>query len=85
MLTRPDAVQPVIGGTKIAARVAEARNREWFESRYDIRAEAIRVNQVFVGVRRVVDATIDAAAHVLCEARVDVAVDLVEAMGGKDG
>lgn len=41
-------------------------------------AKAILVDQLGVGVGRIVEASVDAAAHVFCETSIDVWIDLAE-------
>lgn len=93
-------VLPVISCTEVAAydglagstgvridihtRVAKDRDVEGLEGFNDIQAEAVFIDEVLIGILRIVDATVDASSHVLSEARVDVAVDGVEAMLGED-
>lgn len=60
-----DAVQPVVAAEKITARIAHDGEIEFLQRGQDIAAQAVRV-----GVRgsRLVDAAIDAAAHVFGKA-----------------
>ena len=79
-----DAVEPVVCGAEVAAGVADYWDVDGFEGVEDVGAEAGGVYEVGVGVAGVVDTAVNAAAHVLGEAGVDVAIDLGEPSRGVD-
>lgn len=61
ILLGPDAIQPMIRSDKVAARVSDYGNIQIFHGVDYVGSEAIRVGQLVAGV---VDAAVDAAAHV---------------------
>ncbi len=71
-----NAVEPMVSGAEVAAWVTDHGDVEWLESIKDVETPAMLVDEVLVGVRWIVDAAINAAAHVFGEAGVDIAVDL---------
>ena len=82
----PDTVEPAVGRAEVATRVADNGDVERPQGSEDVGAEARGgVDELGIWVVRVVDAAVDAAAHMLSEAGVDVTVELGEAAGGVDG
>ena len=61
---RADAVEPVVAGDEVAARIAHDRHAELLDLARDVGAEALRVGQ---RRSRLVDAGVDGAAQVLEE------------------
>ena len=61
---RPDAVLPAVAGDEVAARVAHHRDAQLAGQREHVAAEAVLVGGRVAGL---VDAGVDAAAHVLDE------------------
>jgi hypothetical protein len=64
LVKRPDAVLPAVAGDEVAARVADRRRPELADQLEHVASEAPGVRR---GVVRLVEAGVDAAAHVLGE------------------
>ena len=72
LLLRSDAVLPVVAGQEVAARIAHDRRPELARQRQHVAAKSVRVGRRMAGL---VDAAVDAAAHVLDEGAEDPAVE----------
>ena len=79
---RADAVLPAVARDEVAAGVAHDRRAELADQLEHVGAEAVLVGG---GVRRLVDAGVDAAAHVLDERAEQPPVERPDAEGGVDG
>ena len=82
VLPGPNSIEPFIRGDEVTTRIPHHRHIELLHGLDDILAEAILIRQL---VAWVVDAAVYAAAHVLCEATVDIVVNLGDDEARVDG
>ena len=78
----PDAVLPAVAGDEVAAGVAHDGHAQLARQLEDVAAEAVLVGRRVAGL---VDARVDAPAHVLDERAEEAAVDLGDLVAGVGG
>ena len=79
---RADAVEPVVAGDEVAARIADDRHAEFLDLAHDVRAEALRVGQRRAGL---VDAGVDRAAEMLEERAEQTPIEIGAIARATDG
>ena len=64
LVLRTNTIKPVIGSAEVSSRIPNNRNVELFQRAHDVLSETILVGQRVTGV---IDAAVDASAHVPIE------------------